>query len=162
MLNLGPLGPPSGSKSSSKGRTRPCAGSAGSQPTDRMSTDSFREGESLKREPCFIGNSALSTPPVMESRTEQSSAYVCSLFLFVGLLCAAVVAFASEVRPIDSNSTAYGYDEALAAQMSPLLGTEFLSNCSDDDAEITERSENGFEQAGHQRDRRPRRALVSR
>ena len=43
-------------------------------------------------------------------------------FLFVGLLCAAVIAFASEIRPIDSNSPDYGYDEALTIQMSPPTG----------------------------------------
>jgi len=43
-------------------------------------------------------------------------------FLFVGLLCAAVIAFPSEIRPIDSNSPDYGYDEALTIQMSPPTG----------------------------------------
>ena len=43
-------------------------------------------------------------------------------FLFVGLLCAAVIAFASEIRPIDSNSPDYGYDEALTIRMSPPTG----------------------------------------
>jgi hypothetical protein len=69
-------------------------------------------------------------------------------FLFVGLLCAAVVAFASEIRPIDSNSPDYGYDEALAIQMSPSLSAELLSNCSDHAAGITGRSKDGFDRLG--------------
>ena len=67
-------------------------------------------------------------------------------FLFVGLLCAA--AFASEIRPIDSNSPDYGYDEALVSQMSPALSAELLSNCSDHDAGITGRSKDGFDRLG--------------
>jgi hypothetical protein len=69
-------------------------------------------------------------------------------FLFVGLLCAAAIAFASEIRPIDSNSPDYGYDEALAIQMSPPLSADFFSNCSDRDAGITGRSKDGFDRLG--------------
>ena len=69
-------------------------------------------------------------------------------FLFVGLLCVAVIAFASEIRPIDSNSPDYGYDEALVTQMSPALSAELLSNCSDHDAGITGRSKDGFDRLG--------------
>jgi hypothetical protein len=67
-------------------------------------------------------------------------------FLFVGLLCAA--AFASEIRPIDSNSPDYGYDEALVTEMSPPLSAEFFSNCSDHDAGITGRSKDRFDRLG--------------
>jgi hypothetical protein len=64
------------------------------------------------------------------------------------LLSVAVIAFASEIRPIDSNSPNYGYDEALVTQMSPLLGAEFFSNCSDHDGGITGRSKGGFDRLG--------------
>ena len=69
-------------------------------------------------------------------------------FLFVGLLCAAAIAFAFEMRPIDPNSPDYGYDEALVTQMSRPLSAEFLSNCSDHEAGITGRSKDGFDRLG--------------
>ena len=50
---------------------------------------------------------------------------------FVGMLCATVIAFVSEIRSLKQHSPNYGYDEALGTETSPLSTANLLSNCSD-------------------------------
>lgn len=51
---------------------------------------------------------------------------------FVGMLCATVIGFVSEIRPLSPNSPDYGYEEAQATEVSALSSATLASNCSDD------------------------------
>ena len=46
------------------------------------------------------------------------------------LLCATVIGFVSEIRPLKSDSPDYGYDEALGTETSFLTRARLQSNCS--------------------------------
>ena len=49
---------------------------------------------------------------------------------FVSMLCATVIGFVSEIRPLKSASPDYGYDEALGTETSFLSRARLQSNCS--------------------------------
>ena len=49
---------------------------------------------------------------------------------FVSMLCATVIGFVSEIRPLQSASPDYGYDEALGTETSFLSRARLQSNCS--------------------------------
>jgi hypothetical protein len=69
--------------------------------------------------------------------SNQSDVYVRSFALaFVGLLCATVVGFVLEIRPLKPDSPDYGYDEAFGTVTSSLPSANVLSNCSDDSLAI--------------------------
>ena len=51
---------------------------------------------------------------------------------FVGMLCATVIGFVSEIRPLSPDSPDYGYEEAPATEISSLSSATLLSNCSND------------------------------
>jgi len=53
---------------------------------------------------------------------------------FVGLLCATVIGFVSEVRPLNPDSPDYGYDEALGTESSSPSSATLESICSCDSA----------------------------
>jgi hypothetical protein len=53
-------------------------------------------------------------------------------FAFVGSLCATVIGFVSEIRPLKPDSPDYGYDEALGTETPSLSSANFMSNCSGD------------------------------
>ena len=67
---------------------------------------------------------------------------------FVGMLCATVIGFVSEIRPLNPNSPDYGYDKALGTQTSSLSSASFLSNCDDDGAAIAGASTDGLDRLG--------------
>ncbi|MBV8670581.1 MAG: hypothetical protein JO098_02355 [Candidatus Eremiobacteraeota bacterium] len=67
---------------------------------------------------------------------------------FVGLLCAMVIGFVSEIRPLRPDSPDYGYDEALGTETSSLSSANLLSNCSDDGLATAARSEDGLDKLG--------------
>ena len=67
---------------------------------------------------------------------------------FVGMLCATVIGFVSEIRPLNPNSPNYGYDKALETQTSSLSSASFLSNCDDDGAAIAGASKDGLDRLG--------------
>jgi hypothetical protein len=67
---------------------------------------------------------------------------------FVGLLCAMVIGFVSEIRPLEPDSPDYGYDEALETETSSLSSANFLSNCSDDGPTIAGASKDGLDRLG--------------
>jgi len=70
-------------------------------------------------------------------------------FAFVALLCAMVVGFASEIRPLRLDSPDHGYDEALGTQTSSQSNANFLSNCSDAaPATAARRSNDGLDKLG--------------
>ena len=48
----------------------------------------------------------------------------------VSMLCATVIGFVSEIRPLKSHSPDCGYDEALGTETSFLSGARLQSNCS--------------------------------
>jgi len=76
----------------------------------------------------------------------QSDARVRSFALaFVGLLCATVIGFVSEIRPLKPDSPDYGYDEALGTVASSLSSANFLSNCADDSPAIARASKDGLD-----------------
>jgi hypothetical protein len=64
---------------------------------------------------------------------------------FVGVLCAIVIGFLSEIRPLNPNSPDYGYDKALGTQTS---SASFMSNCDDDGAAIAGASKDGLDRLG--------------
>jgi hypothetical protein len=66
----------------------------------------------------------------------------------VGMLCATVIGFVSEIRPLNPNSPDYGYDEALGTQTSSLSSASFLSNSDDDGAAIPGASKDGLDRLG--------------
>ena len=49
---------------------------------------------------------------------------------FVSMLCATVIGFVSEIRPLEPDSPDYGYDEALGPESSFLSRARLQSNCS--------------------------------
>ena len=49
---------------------------------------------------------------------------------FVSMLCATVIGLVSEIRPLNSDSPDYGYDEALGTETSFLSRARLQSNCS--------------------------------
>jgi hypothetical protein len=67
---------------------------------------------------------------------------------FVGLLCATVIGFVSEIRPLKPDSADYGYDEALGTETSTLSSANLLSNCSDDSPTIAGASKDGLDRLG--------------
>jgi hypothetical protein len=67
---------------------------------------------------------------------------------FVGLLCAMVVEFVSEIPPLRPDSPDYGYDEALGTETSFLSSANLLSNCSDDGLVTAAGSKDGLDRLG--------------
>ena len=67
------------------------------------------------------------------TKTDTSEIRLGSFVLaFVGMLCATVIGFVSEIRPLSPDSPDYGYEEAPATEISSLSSATLLSNCSDD------------------------------
>jgi hypothetical protein len=69
-------------------------------------------------------------------------------FAFVGLLCAAVIGFVSEIRPLKPDKPDYGYDEALGTETSSLSSANFVSNCSGDSPATAGASKDGLDGRG--------------
>jgi hypothetical protein len=67
---------------------------------------------------------------------------------FVGLLCAMVIGFVSEIHPLNPDSPDYGYDEALGTQTSSLSSATFVPNRSCDSAATTGASKDGLDRLG--------------
>jgi hypothetical protein len=67
---------------------------------------------------------------------------------FVGLLCATVIGFVSEIRPLNPDSPDYGYDEALGTETSSRSSATFVSNCSCDSAASAGASKDGLDALG--------------
>ena len=61
---------------------------------------------------------------------------------FVSMLCATVIGFVSEIRPLKSDSPDHGYDEALGTEISFLSRARLQSNCSGA-SQGTEEASNG-------------------
>lgn len=82
-------------------------------------------------------------------RHAQPDARIKSFALaFVGLLCAMVIGFASEIRPLKPDSPDYGYDEALGIETSSPSSANPLSNCSSDSPATAGASEDGLDARG--------------
>jgi hypothetical protein len=67
---------------------------------------------------------------------------------FFGLLCATVVGFMSEIRPLKPDSPDYDYDEALGIGTSSLYSAKYESNCSDDSPATAGASKGGLDRLG--------------
>jgi hypothetical protein len=67
---------------------------------------------------------------------------------FIGMLCATVISFVSEIRSLKQHSSNYGYDEALGTESSSLSGANFLSNCSNDSRATVRASKDGLDGLG--------------
>lgn len=67
---------------------------------------------------------------------------------FVGMLCAMVIGFMSEIRPLKSDSPDYGYDEALGTETSFLSRERLQSNCSGASQGTAEASNGGSDRPG--------------
>ena len=67
---------------------------------------------------------------------------------FVGMLCATVIGFVSEIRPLKPASPDYGYDEALGTETSFLSPAKLLPNCSDASRDTAEASKSGSDRLG--------------
>jgi hypothetical protein len=79
----------------------------------------------------------------------QSAVRVRSVVLaFIGMLCATVISFVSEIRSLKQHSSSYGYDEALGTESSSLSGANFLSNCFDDSRTTSRASKDGLDGLG--------------
>jgi hypothetical protein len=79
----------------------------------------------------------------------QSSVRVRSFALaFMGMLCATVISFVSEIRSLKHHSSNYGYDEALGTESSSLSRANFLSHCSDDSRAAARASKDGLDGLG--------------
>jgi hypothetical protein len=76
----------------------------------------------------------LNAPPIRSDVRFRSFALA-----FVGMLCATVIRFVSEIRPLKPDSPDYGYDEALGTETSSVSNANFLSKCSDDSLATTGR-----------------------
>jgi hypothetical protein len=63
---------------------------------------------------------------------------------FVGMLCATVIGFVSEIRPLSPNSPDYGYDEAPATEISSLSSATLPSNCDDHIAAVSDVARDGL------------------
>jgi hypothetical protein len=85
----------------------------------------------------------------LDAPSLQAGVRVSSFALaFVGMLCATVIAFVSEVRSLKQHSPNYGYDEALGTETSSLSSANFLSNCSDDSRATARASKDGWDGLG--------------
>ena len=74
----------------------------------------------------------------------QADARVKSFALaFVSMLCARVIGFVSEIRPLKSDLPDYGYDEALGTETSFLSRAMLQSNCSGESQGTAEASNGG-------------------
>src|SRR6516164_6886205 len=62
---------------------------------------------------------------------------------FVSMLCATVIGFVSEIRPLKSDLPDYGYDEALGTETSFLSRAMLQSNCSGESKGTAEASNGG-------------------
>ena len=81
-------------------------------------------------QPRFIGKKGWTDVP-LDPPWVQADVRVKSFALaFVSMLCATVIGFASEFRPLNSDSPDYGYDEALGTETSFLSRARLQSNCS--------------------------------
>jgi hypothetical protein len=79
----------------------------------------------------------------------QSGVRVRSFALaFVGVLCATVISFVSEIRSLKQHSSNYGYDEALGTESSSVPSANFLSNCSDDSRATARAPKDGLDGLG--------------
>jgi hypothetical protein len=67
---------------------------------------------------------------------------------FVGLLCATVIGFVSEIRPLKPDSPDYGYDEALGRGTSSPPSADFVSNCSGAGPATARASKGGSDRLG--------------
>ena len=67
---------------------------------------------------------------------------------FIGMLCATVISFLSEIRSLKQHSSDYGYDEALGTESSSLSSANFLSNCSDASRATARASKDGLDGLG--------------
>jgi hypothetical protein len=67
---------------------------------------------------------------------------------FVVLLCATVIGFVSEIRPLNPDSPDYGYDEALGTETSSLSSATFVSSGSCDSASSAGASKDGLDGLG--------------
>jgi hypothetical protein len=67
---------------------------------------------------------------------------------FVGMLCATVIGFVSEIRPLSPNSPDYGYEEARATEISSLSSATLLTNCSDYSPSTAETFKNRSDRLG--------------
>jgi hypothetical protein len=85
----------------------------------------------------------------LDAPSLQSDVRVRSFALaFVGMLCATVIAFVSEIGSLRQHSPNYGYDEALGTDTYSLSRANFLSNCSDDSRATARASKNGLDGLG--------------
>ena len=83
------------------------------------------------------------------ARSLQSGVRVRSFALaLIGLLCATVISFVSEIRSLKQHSSNYGYDEVLGTESSSLSSANFLSNCSDDSRATARASKDGLDGLG--------------
>jgi hypothetical protein len=85
----------------------------------------------------------------LDAPSLQSGVRVRSFALaFIGVLCATVISFVSEIRSLKQHSSNYGYDEALGTESSSLSSANFLSNCSDDSRATARASKDGLDGLG--------------
>ena len=83
------------------------------------------------------------------ARSLQSGVRVRSFALaLIGLLCATVISFVSEIRSLKQHSSNYGYDEAFGTESSSVPSANFLSNCSDDSRATARASKDGLDGLG--------------
>jgi hypothetical protein len=84
--------------------------------------------------------------PGLAGPSNQSDVYLRLFALaLIGLLCATVIGFVSEIRPLKPDSPDYGYDEAFGTVTSSLPSANVMSNCSADSLAMAGASKDGLD-----------------
>jgi hypothetical protein len=118
---------------------------------DAACADGLVPGDRLQQEqaPGRLHRQGRPTDVAPDSASIRSDVWVRSFaFAFVGLLCAMVIGFVSEIRPLKPDSSDYGYDEALGAETSSISSANFVSNCSGDSPTTAGASKDGLDRRG--------------
>ena len=107
--------------------------SASASTIDAADVDELPPRGRLQREetPAPLHRQKGRTDVRLDSPWVQADVRVKSFALaFVSMLCATVIGFVSEIRPLSSDSPDYGYDEALGTETCFLSRARLQSNCS--------------------------------
>jgi hypothetical protein len=118
---------------------------------DAADTNAFLPGERLQQDEARARlhrrERQTDVPPY--ARSLPSEVKVRSFALaFVGLLCATVIGFVSEIRPLKPDSADYGYDEALGTETSFLSSANLPSNCPGGRPTTSRASNDGLDARG--------------
>jgi hypothetical protein len=115
---------------------------------DPACADGLVPGDRLQQEQAQgrLHRQGRATDVAPDAASIRSDVWVRSFALAcVGLLCATVIGFVSEIRPLRPDSSDYGYDEALGTETSSLSSANFVSNCSGDTLATAGASKEGLD-----------------